>query len=53
LKGVVLTKDNLAKCNWQGNKKCVFCNSDESIQHLFLTAILFITCGDCYLFALV
>ena len=36
LKGVVLTKDNLVKRNWHGNKKCGFCNSDETIQHLFI-----------------
>jgi hypothetical protein len=29
--GVVLTKDNLFKPNWKGNKMCA-----ESIQHLFL-----------------
>jgi hypothetical protein len=34
-KGVVLTKDNLAKRNWQGNKKYVFCPHDETIKHLF------------------
>ena len=34
-KGVILTKDNLAKRNWKGDKKCCFCNNDESIQHLF------------------
>jgi hypothetical protein len=33
---VILTKDNLAKRNWQGCKKCVFCDKDESIQHLFI-----------------
>jgi hypothetical protein len=31
----VLTKDNLAKRNWQGNKRCCFCANDETIQHLF------------------
>jgi hypothetical protein len=36
IKGVVLTKDNLAKRNWHGNKKCVFCTANESIQHLFI-----------------
>ena len=36
LKGDVLTKDNLAKRNWQGNSKCGFCNMDESIRHLFI-----------------
>jgi hypothetical protein len=34
-KGVVLTKDNLAKRNWHGSKKCVFCHHDETIKHLF------------------
>ena len=31
-----LTKDNLAKRNWTGSKRCSFCDSDESIRHLFL-----------------
>ena len=34
-RGVILTKDNLAKCNWHGCKKCVFCHQDETIKHLF------------------
>jgi hypothetical protein len=34
-KGVVLTKDNLGRRNWQGDKICVFCSGNESIQHLF------------------
>ena len=34
-RGVILTKDNLAKRNWHGSKKCVFCSHDESIKHLF------------------
>jgi hypothetical protein len=32
---VILTKDNLVKRNWNGCKKCVFCDLDESINHLF------------------
>jgi hypothetical protein len=32
-KGVVLTKDNLAKRNWHESKMCVFCHHDEI--HLF------------------
>jgi hypothetical protein len=36
LKGVVLTKDNLAKRNSQGSSKCGFCNLDETNQHLFI-----------------
>ena len=33
---MLLTKDNLTKRNWIGSKKCCFCNSEESIEHLFL-----------------
>jgi hypothetical protein len=32
-KVVILTKDNLAKQNWHGSKKCVFCHQDETIKH--------------------
>ena len=34
-RGVILTKDNLAKRNWQGNQQCRFCQENETIQHLF------------------
>jgi hypothetical protein len=33
---VILTKDNLVRRNWNGDKKCCFCHFPESIQHLFL-----------------
>jgi hypothetical protein len=32
---VLLTKDNLVKRSWQGNKSCSFCHKDETIHHLF------------------
>ena len=35
-RGVILTKDNLIRRNWNGNKLCCFCSSDETIQHLFI-----------------
>jgi hypothetical protein len=35
-KKVLLTKDNLAKRKWTGCKKCAFCDSEESIEHLFI-----------------
>jgi hypothetical protein len=35
-KGVILTKDNLIRRNWNGDKNCCFCHKPESIQHLFL-----------------
>ena len=34
-RGVILTKDNLARRNWHGSKKCVFSHHDEKIKHLF------------------
>ena len=34
-KGVILTKDNLAKRNWNGSKTCCFCSKPETIHHLF------------------
>jgi hypothetical protein len=34
---VVLTKANLAKRNSNGCQKCCFCDSLESIEHLFLS----------------
>ena len=38
-RGVVLTKDNLARRNWNGSKKCVFCSHNETIQHLFFNCL--------------
>jgi hypothetical protein len=32
---VLLAKDNLAKRNWNGCQKCCFCDSNETIEHLF------------------
>jgi hypothetical protein len=34
---VLLTKDNLAKRNWHGCMKCCFCDSIETVEHLFLS----------------
>jgi hypothetical protein len=34
-RGVILTKDNLAKRNWVGSQKCCFCDCNETILHLF------------------
>jgi zinc-binding in reverse transcriptase len=33
----VLTKLNLAKKGWSGNTKCVFCDLEESTNHLFVS----------------
>jgi hypothetical protein len=34
-RGVILTKDNLVKRNWQGSKTCCFFHKEETIKHLF------------------
>jgi hypothetical protein len=34
-RGVILTKDNLARRSWHGSTRCVFCHQDETIKHLF------------------
>ena len=39
-RGVILTKDNLAKHNWQGSQQCCFCHVNETIQHLFFDCCL-------------
>ena len=35
-KGVILTKDNLAKRNWEGSQRCCFCDQNETIEHLLI-----------------
>nr|CAE04079.2 OSJNBb0032D24.9 [Oryza sativa Japonica Group] len=44
-RGITLTKDNLAKRKWKGSIKCCFCNSNETIQHLFFDCHLVIFKG--------
>ena len=34
-RGVILTKDNLSRRNWQGSQQYYFCQEDETIQHIF------------------
>jgi hypothetical protein len=34
-RGVTLTKDNLARRNWNGDTRCSYCHSPETIHHLF------------------
>jgi hypothetical protein len=34
-KEVVLTKDNLARRNWNRGKQCCFCHKNETIKRLF------------------
>ena len=36
-KKVLLTKDNLAKKRWHGCTKCVFCDYQETVNHLFVS----------------
>ena len=39
-RGIILTKDNLAKRNWRGNRNCCYCSKLESIQHLFFDCVM-------------
>jgi zinc-binding in reverse transcriptase len=32
----ILTKDQLLKKGWKGDSKCVFCDHDENVNHLFV-----------------
>jgi hypothetical protein len=34
-RGVMLTKDNLARRNWHDSEKYCFCHKNETIKHLF------------------
>jgi hypothetical protein len=38
-RGVILTKDNLARRNWHGDKTCCVCHSLETLQHLFFDCV--------------
>jgi ABC-type uncharacterized transport system fused permease/ATPase subunit len=53
IKNIVLTKDNLAKKQWKGSLKCVACILDESIQHIFFTAILLDVHGGVFRYPLI
>ena len=46
IKGVTLTKDNLARRRWKWSLKCCYCNLDETIQHLFSIATTLNSYGD-------
>lgn len=37
-RGVILTRNNLAKRNWCGSKQCCFCHHDEKLGSSFLNA---------------
>ena len=36
-KKVILTKDNLIRRRWTGSKQCVFCHSNETVEHIFIS----------------
>ena len=51
-KGVILTKDNLARRNWNGDTMCSFCHSPETIQHLFWIVFMLNSCGALFIYCL-
>jgi len=36
----ILTKYNLCKRKWKGNKSCAFCTEDENVQHIFFGCLM-------------
>jgi hypothetical protein len=36
---VLLAKDNLVKRKWNGCTKCCFCESKETVQHLYISCL--------------
>ena len=36
----ILTRDNLSRKGWQGDKMCSFCSSPESTEHLFFSCVI-------------
>jgi len=48
-RGVILTKDNLARRNWHGDKLCCLCHLPETIQHP-LIATMPSFCGALFIF---
>ena len=36
----ILTRDNLSRKGWQGDKMCSFCSSPESTEHLFSSCVI-------------
>lgn len=40
LKGVITTKDNFLKLNWNEDGNCCICNNRETIQYLFSIVML-------------
>jgi hypothetical protein len=34
---ILLTKHNLAKHQWKGCTRCVFCGEQETVEHLFIS----------------
>jgi hypothetical protein len=45
---VLLTKDNLVKHKWKGCTKCCFCDSKETVQHLFISCPFIVLFGAWY-----
>jgi hypothetical protein len=51
-RGVILTKDNMARRNWTGDKHCCLCNLPETIHHLFLIVFMLNFCDALYIYFL-
>jgi hypothetical protein len=52
-KGVILTKDNLARRQWQGDRKCCLCSSKSPYNIYSLTIIMLNSCRELFMFPLI
>jgi hypothetical protein len=52
-KGVILTKDNLVRRQWQGDRKCLFVFLTTLYNIYSLTVILLNSCGVLFMFPLI
>jgi hypothetical protein len=51
-KGVILTKDNLARRQWQEDRKCYF-YSLKSPYNIYSSTIMLNLCGELFMFPLI
>lgn len=53
-RGVILTKNNLAKRKWNNSKMCYFCHEKESPSNIYCSDVVYlIWCGLSYIWLLI
>jgi hypothetical protein len=51
-RGVILTNDNLARRNWNGDKSCCICHFTDTIHHFFFDYFYAKFCDALYIYFL-